>query len=240
VSNGTVCLAYVHPNEVAHSWHLSVMDLLMHDIGHDQRIVRGGFLAMRFGSGGIVAARNEVAAKFLERDAEWLFWVDTDMGFAADTVDRLLDAADPTERPIVGGLCFAQHEYTTDGMGGFRTRPRPTLYRWAKTSEGQQGFSAWEDYPRGELTQVAGTGSACILIHRDVLAKVADQYGPAWYSRMQLPDTGQLLSEDLSFCAKAVACGFPIHVDTRVKTSHLKPIWLSENDYSVNAERKGA
>lgn len=48
---------------------------------------------------------------------------------------------------------------------------------------------------------------------------------------MQNPDTGQLLSEDLSFCAKAVACGFPVHVDTRVNTSHLKPIWLSEDDY---------
>lgn len=62
--------------------------------------------------------------------------------------------------------------------------------------------------------QVAATGSACILIHGDVLTKVAEAYGPAWYARMRNPDTGQLLSEDLSFCAKAVACGFPVHVDT--------------------------
>lgn len=230
MSDGTVCLAYVHPNEVAHSWHLSMMDLLMYDAAHAQRIVRGGFLAMRCGTGGLITARNDVAASFLQRDAEWLFWIDTDMGFAADTVDRLIAAADRAERPIVGGLCFAQHEYATDGLGGFRTRPRPTLYRWAKTGE-QAGFAAWEDYPRDELVEVAATGSACLLIHRDVLVKVAEQYGPAWYARMQNPDTGQLLSEDLSFCAKAVACGFPIHVDTRVKTSHLKPIWLSEADY---------
>lgn len=104
------------------------MDMLAWDVSHEQRVMRGGFLAMRCGTGGIVTARNEVAARFLERDAEWLLWVDTDMGFTADTADRLLAAADPTERPIVGALCFAQHEYATDGMGGFRTRPRPTLY----------------------------------------------------------------------------------------------------------------
>lgn len=231
--DGSVCLAYVHSNEVAHSWHLSVMDLLAYDIGHEQRVMRGGFLAMRCGTGGIVSARNETAAMFLKGDAEWLLWVDTDMGFAPDTADRLLASADPVERPIVGGLCFAQQEYAPDGMGGFRTRPSPTLYQWAQTGDERQGFTAWLDYPRDELTQVAATGSACILIHRDVFTKVADQYGPAWYARMTNPTTSQLLSEDLSFCAKAVACGYPIHVDTRVKTSHLKPVWLGERDYAV-------
>ena len=231
MSDGSVCLAYVHSNEVAHSWHLSVTDLLMYDLGHAQRIIRGGFLAMRCGTGGIVSARNAVAAQFLDRDAEWLFWIDTDMGFTADTVDRLLASADPQERPVGGGLCFAQHEYATDGMGGFRTRARPTLYQWATDADEHAGFAAWEDYPRDDLARVAATGSACILIHRDVLIKVGEQYGPAWYTRMTVPSTGQLLSEDLAFCAKAAACGFPIHVDTRVKTSHLKPIWLAEDDY---------
>lgn len=235
-TTGTVCLAYVHANEVAHSWHLSTMDLLMYDAAHAQRIVRGGFLAMRCGTGGLIAARNEVAATFLKRDAEWLWWVDTDMGFTADTVDRLVAAADPVDRPIVGGLCFAQHEYATDGLGGFRTRPRPTLYRWANL-DGQSGLAVWEDYPRDELVEVSATGSACILIHRTVLEKIASTYGPVWYSRVQNPDTGQLLAEDLSFCMRALELGFRVHVDTRVKTSHLKPIWLAEDDYL--AARRG-
>lgn len=231
MKEGTVCLAYVHSEQVAHSWHRSVMDLLAHDVAHDQALVRGGFMAMRYATGGIVEARNQAAATFLEGQAEWLLWVDTDMGFAADSLTRLLAAADATERPILGGLCFSWREYATDGLGGFRTKPVPTLYRWVKADAEQQGFTAWLDYPRDEVVEVAATGSAFILIHRDVLAKIAEAYGPNWYARMTNPTTGQLLSEDLSFCAKAVACGYPVHVDTRIKTSHMKTLWVGEDDY---------
>lgn len=230
-TDGSVCMAYVHSDEVAHSWHRSVVDLLGYDLAHSQRVLRGGFSATHCGTGGLVAARNDTTARFLDGEAEWLFWVDTDMGFAPDTVDRLIAAAHPTDRPVVGGLCFSQHALTPDGMGGFRFRPSPTLYRWATTEDGREGFSAWLDYPRDQVVQVAGTGSACILIHRDVLTKVAAEHGPHWYSRMTNPTTGQLVSEDLSFCARVAGCGFPIHVDTAVKTTHLKPIWLSETDY---------
>lgn len=236
----TVTIAYIHPNEVAHSWHACLIDLIGHDIAHHQRIVRGGWLAMRCGTGGIVEARNQTVERFLtERDSDWLWWIDTDMGFAADTVDRLRYHAHPDERPIVGALCFSQRELSLDGMGGYRCVPCPTLFRWAQVGDGQEGFTAWIDYPRDQMVQVAGTGSACLLIHRSVLEKVQAEHGPNWYTPMINPTTGQKLSEDLSFCAKAVACGFPIHVHTGVKTTHLKALWLSEADYDrhLTAER---
>jgi hypothetical protein len=61
--------------------------------------------------------------------------------------------------------------------------------------------------------------------------------GPHWYSRLTNPTTGQLLSEDLSFCARAVQADFPIHVDTSVKTTHMKTQWVSEADYRWAASR---
>ncbi|MGW5259685.1 hypothetical protein ACWEQG_01840 [Microbispora sp. NPDC004025] len=231
VAAGSACLAYVHAEEVAHSWHLSVVGMLGYDMAHQQRLLRGGFLAMRCGTGGIVEARNQTVRRFLDGDAEWLFWLDTDMGVGEDVLDRLIASADPVERPIIGALCFAQQEYAPDGMGGYRTRACPTLYRWLEAGDGRQGFTAWRDYPRDELVEVAATGSACLVIHRSVLVVVGERYGPNWYGRMTNPSTGQLLSEDLSFCARAVQCGYPIHVDTRVKTSHLKPVWLAEEDF---------
>jgi hypothetical protein len=228
----TACLAYVHGHEVAYSWHQSVMGLLGYDLANHQRLLRGGYLGMRYGTGGIVDARNATVAQFLQGAGEWLFWTDTDMGFAEDTLDRLIAAADPQTRPIVGALCFALQEYALDGLGGHRTRPCPTLYRWAQVGDGRQGFTAWLDYPREQLVEVAGTGSACIVIHRQVLAAVAEKYGPNWYSRMANPTTSQLLSEDLAFCARAVTCGFPVFVDTRVKTTHLKQVWVGEDTYT--------
>lgn len=227
-----VAVAYVHPNEVAHSWHSCYVNLLGHDLTAHQRVLRGGFVATRCGTGGIVEARNKAVEQFLSDDAaDWLWWIDTDMGFAPDTVDRLMAAADPDERPIVGALCFSQREVEADGMGGYRCQPCPTLYQWAQVGDDRQGFTAWLDYPADTLTQVAATGSACILIHRTVLEKLAAEHGPNWYSRLLNPSTGQLLSEDLSFCARSGAAGLPVFVDTSVKTSHLKPIWLAEGDY---------
>lgn len=227
-------LAYVHDAEVAYSWHQSVVELIGYDLGNRRRIINGGFLAVRYGTGGIVDARNEVAGRFLSSDAEWLFWVDTDMGFAPDTVDRLIAAADPVERPVVGALCFAQRETQVDGMGGFRCEPVPTLYRWAQIDDGRYGFTPWFDYPRDEVVPVAATGSACIVVHRSAMQAVVDETGPAPYSRMANPTTGQMIGEDLAFCARLGSVGIPVHVDTSVRTTHLKRLWLAEGDYDAH------
>ena len=231
VDGGSVLLGYVHGNEVAHSWHLSLLDLVKWDASHEGRVMRGGFMAMRHGTGGIVQARNDVALQFLQRsDAEWLFWIDTDMGFAPSTVDRLVAAADPDTRPVMGGLCFVSKEVELDGLGGFRVTPVPTLYRWATLGEDIRGFEPWKDYPRNQVVPIDATGSACILIHRSALQAVFDKFG-TFYSRIPNEGTGQLLSEDLSLCVRLAALEIPIHADTSVKTTHFKPQWVQEADF---------
>lgn len=233
--NEAVTVAYVHQNEVTYSWHHSMVELVGYDMSTSGRIMAGGYISMRCGSDGLVEARNRAVRHFLEdRPADWLWWVDTDMGFAPDTIERLLEAADPAERPVVGGLCFSMRETESDEMGGWHTAPTPTVFDWAKidTADGeQQGFAVRWDYPSDTLTQVAGTGSACILIHRSVFERLADKFGPIWYNRVPNTTTGQLLSEDLSFCLRAGAANIPVHVHTGVRTTHQKPVWLAEQDY---------
>jgi hypothetical protein len=230
-----VALAYVHGTSVSHSWHSSVLNLLNHDAGSAQRIIRGGWIAFRYGTGGIVEARNRTAAQFLESDTPWLFWIDTDMGFAPETVDRLASQAHETHRPIVGALCFAQRETGTDGMGGFHTKPVPTLYDWHTNPDGTSGFVPRWDYERDSMQRVAATGSACLVIHRSVFEAISEHYGPGqWYTPMTNPTTGQHISEDLAFCARAEVVGKPVHVHTGVKTSHDKSIWLSEDQYLMH------
>lgn len=228
-----VCVAYVHSDEVAHSWHLSLIELVGWDFAHHGRVVRGGWLAMSYAaSGGLVAARSDTIRQFLaDRDADWLFWVDTDMGIAPDTIDSLLEVADPVERPIVGGLCFAQKDTDSDGLGGYRTEPRVTIFDWVQDGQGRGTFMGRTRYPVNAVVQCAGTGSACILIHRSVLEKMAAEFGPAWYERIPNPITGGMFGEDLSFCMRAQALGIPLFVHTGVKTSHLKHQWLQEQDY---------
>lgn len=222
-----VTVGYVHDVEVAYSWHSSMVDLIGHDLSNHQRVIRGGWIGVRYGTGGIVGARNMVVERFLADDrADWLFWIDTDMGFAQDTVDRLMAAADPSERPIVGALCFANRETHGDGMGGFRTKPVPTVYYWGSNGE-QSGFQAVASYPDDELLRCDATGSACVLVHRSAFEAI----GGNWYNPVANPDSGQPMGEDLSFCVRAGAARVPVHVHTGIRTTHLKRVWLSHEDF---------
>lgn len=205
--------------------------LLGYDQGNHARVWRGGFVDMRMGTDGLVDSRNKAVRIFLEKeDSNWLFWIDTDMGFGPDIIDRLYEAADPVERPIVGALCFANIEGKVDGYGGWETTALPTVYDWAHDN-GAEGFAARWDYPRDTVTQVAGTGSAAILIHRSVFERIEAEFGPVWYNRAPNKSMGTLFSEDLSFCIRANAVGAPVYVHTGVPTTHAKTVWIGPDHY---------
>lgn len=227
----SVAVAYVHQDEVHYSWHHSMTQLLAYDGANNGRIWQGGYVAIRGGTDGLAEARNTAVREFLaDSAAHWLWWIDTDMGFAPDTVDQLFAAADPVERPVVGALCFANREVENDGMGGRRSVAAPVIMRWTHDGD-EAGFDTRWDYPAGTLVRCDGVGAACVLIHRSVFEKVAEQYGPNWYSRARNPSTGAMISEDLSFCVRMMSLEVPVHVHTGVGTTHAKRIWLGEEDY---------
>lgn len=230
---GAATLAYVHDTRVSYSWHQSVQDMVAWDLTHEGRLIRGGRIAMRCGTGGLVGARNAVAKGFLdETDSEWLFWTDTDMGFEGDSLDRLLAVADPKGAPIVGGLCYAWRERVPDGMGGYRSAAAPTIFDWVKVEGGTvKGYQSRNSYPVNTMMRCGGTGSAFIVIHRSVLERVREEAGDAWYDQLRNPDTGDLISEDLSFCMRATALDFPVHVHTGIRATHHKELWVGEPDF---------
>lgn len=227
-----VCVAYVHGQEVAHSWHASLMALIAHDVANKQRVIGGGWLATKYGTGGIVSARNDTARQFTHQmpGIDWLMWLDTDMGFEADSIDRLMEVADPETAPIVGGLCFMMREVGVDGIGGMLVQPAPTIFNWYDNGE-HQGFTVSKDYPRDQMIPCAATGSAFVLIHKSVFQKIEAEYGPTWYSPIFNSSINTWISEDLSLCTRANALEIPIHVHTGIKTSHLKSLWLDERVY---------
>jgi hypothetical protein len=231
--DGAVTVAYVHSNDCSMSWHHSLMEMVNYDMGNQGRIMRGGWAAIHAGTGGLVEARNMAVEAFLkDRIGEWLYWTDTDMGFEPDTVDRLFQAADALERPIVGALCYALREYEPDGMGGHKTGLAPTIYDWTIDGE-HKGFAVRWRYSKNTLTRCSGTGSACVLIHRSVFEKIEKEFGPIWYERIRNPTTDQLIGEDLSFCMRAGKLDIPVFVHTGVKASHAKLQWLAEENYDA-------
>lgn len=230
---GKVLVAYLHnAHDVQHSFHHCLTSLVNYDAAHRQRLfASAGPLMMRCGTDGLVEARNKVMAHFLDQTVEeWLWSVDTDMGFPADVVDRLIDSADPVKRPVVGALCFGLRLGQPDGLGGYLTEPFPTIYGWSQDKSGMMGFRAAIDYAQHSLIQVAGTGAACLLVHRSVAEKIRAEDGDTWFDPVRYPD-GRFLSEDLSFCYRVAKAGFPVFVNTAVKTTHAKQIWVGEQQF---------
>lgn len=235
VKPGSVALGYVFDEQPSMSWHLSMMALVDWDRAKfdpnphfdRSRFIPQYSLGQKCGTDALAAARNDVVRRFLKTEAEWLFWLDTDMGFAPDILDKLLSVADPTERPIVGGLCFMQSHTSQDGMGGFRCYPQVTIFDW-KEGLGQRFLQSRTTYPVNSVVDCDGTGSACVVVHRSVFEKIHKEYGHNWYTRMTNDSTGVLVGEDLSFCIRAEN---RVSVYTAAKTSHLKNLWLSEEDF---------
>lgn len=236
---GTVVTGLLDNGGWAACFGLSYRDLSLADVLGPQQIIRVGGKELRkvCGSGGIAAGRNEVAREFLDStDGEWLWFVDTDMGFASDTVARLVKSADRELRPVVGALCFC---LLGDGHGDLyaeRFLVQPTLYAYTDTGD-EVGFQPLPNYAADQVVEVAGTGAACLLIHRAVLEAVRIKYGDAWFDPIVHP-TGnhgkpRTFSEDLSFCVRVAGIGAPVHVDTAVKTTHHKGgIYLDEEMFA--------
>jgi hypothetical protein len=251
-----VTVAYVHDNEYSGSFHASFVSLLMWDAGSNRYLLHDdGQLATRKGTDALPEARDLTARRFLDSNSEWLLWIDSDMGFAPDSLDALMQVAHPDERPVVGGLCFASREYATDGMGGHRARPKPTIYQNRATCRhpecpgptverglcpqhlgdddddlpGTQRMVAADWYPANRIITCDATGSAFLLIHRSAVRRVMEKFGTC-YGR--IPDVdGKLRGEDVSFCVRLRELGIPVLIHTGVRTTHYKPQWIAEEDF---------
>jgi len=237
---GSVVPAFLDPDHVSTCFALAYRDLCVRDALTSQRIYRpgGGEHRALTGAGGIATNRNKAARAFLAGSGEWLWFIDTDMGFADDTVDRLVNSADPRDRPVMGALCFAALRPKGRAPHPLRAQRyliQPTVYGWVD-EDGEVGVRPILDYPRDTIVECSATGAACLLIHRSALEAVRDRYGEAWFDPAVHP-TGlkgkpRTFSEDLSFCVRLAACDIPVHVDTSVKTTHEKGfLYLDEESF---------
>lgn len=247
-----VCIGVPHLNDGGWNFIESTLRMIAYDkqhgdhLMHNSGLMNAGALAAVWGrSMELSHARNTATAAFLASDADWLLWIDTDIGFEPDALEKLLDAADPQERPIVGGLCFIEGDYSHDLHGGLRSSLAPTLYDWAwvEPRSGMPGAykmitrTEWSD---DKVTRVGATGCGLLLTHRSVYERIAEwtaTQGPdvppqIWFERIPGPD-GERCGEDVSFCLRAHQIGVPILVHTGVTTTHQKSVWYGPADYRM-------
>lgn len=230
-----VVIAHLHPGEVATSFQQSVTNTTIHDQGLHRRLQgeggRLGLISTQQGAGRIERGRNDATAMFLEghTDADLLMFVDSDMGWDFDAVERLAEIvdSDPARYPIVGGLCIGVKPVGLGPEQAMEIEEFPTIYRWSDGPPG--GFDPAYVYPRDRLVECSATGAAFVMIHRRALEVLYDGHGPHWWD--PVTRDGITFGEDLSFCLRAKDAGLPVHVHTGIRTSHKKEAWKTESTY---------
>jgi len=211
----------------------------------ERRFVRpGGGTIMVISGPRVAETRSRIVDTFLTSEhlapAEWLVMIDSDMTFRPEDVFRLLDTAHPTERPIVGALCFAGLSPQT---------MYPTIYNLVREDDGRFATGQIHDYPRDQVVKVGATGAAFLVVHRRVFEAMLrphpEGFGTLpngtpnvypWFVEGHVDAHGRPFGEDISFCIRANALGFPIHVDTRVKVGHHKGWIMDEALYDATKD----
>lgn len=197
------------------------VQFLLEMLGHDSLITR---------------SRNTLLARFLARpEATHILFVDADIGFEPEQLDRML----AFDQPLVAGMypLKVQHwDAATSArlQAGETPATAPLLY----VGEPCQGAEAER---RGEFVTGRHAGTGFMLIRRDAVERMVaaypetryrgiDAYAPgaaqdspqyALFDCLISRETGQYMSEDWTFCERWRSLGGRVWLDTLGRLTHV-------------------
>lgn len=165
---------------------------------------RAGDTKIGFEVGSLVYnARNNLARQALKEEADWVLWLDSDMVFAPDTLQRMLKVCTENDIDFLTALCFRRKPPYT-----------PCLFDRLDKVEKGASYTSLLSVPEG-LFKVGGCGFAGVLMSTDVLISV----GARFNGRLFDPMDG--FGEDVSFCWRARQCGYDIWCDSSIEFGHV-------------------
>lgn len=170
-------------------------------------------LAMKSGSL-IYTSRNSLAMMAIQMDADFVFWLDSDMVFKSDTLARMMDTLKKNDLDILTGLYFR------------RVPPySPVLFDKLEQNGEITEFSEFNKIP-DELFEVGGCGFGCVLMKTDVFFDVQSKFGNMFAPR---GNNG----EDVAFCIRARECGYKIYCDPSIVCGHVGYSVIDDQFYRV-------
>ena len=167
----------------------------------------------------IYNSRNYLATAAVKMEADYVLWLDSDMVFSSDVLQRLWQDRDKGD--IITGVYYR------------RVEPyKPVLFSKLEIENDQCQWDGYDDFPQDKLFEVAGCGFGCVLTPTNVFVDVINKFG-----NMFSPLAG--VGEDLSFCWRARQCGYNIVADPSIQLGHVGHYVIDRGFYDVYAKAKG-
>ena len=161
-------------------------------------------------------ARNGLASQAIDRGFDRVLWLDSDMMFSPDLLQRL-------SKDIDAGMDMVCALYTTR-----RTPIKPAIFSEISVQLNDDGTAkpiakTYHDYPKDSVFEVEACGFGGVMLKTSLLKEVKDKYG--------LPFSPILgFGEDISFCMRVKELGKKVYCDSRVKMGHIGTRVFSEAD----------
>lgn len=153
----------------------------------------------------IYDSRNILSLYAIENGYDNVLWLDSDMLFPPDTLQRL----ESHNVDMVTGLYVRRHEPVVPVI--YDTIEEPMRNADGKLTKNIRPYT---NYPHDSFFPVAGCGFGCVLTSVKLLKDVWDHFGPAFS-----PFTWA--GEDLSFCYRVNMLGYQIYCDSTVSCGHI-------------------
>ena len=165
----------------------------------------------------IYDSRNSFCKQAISANVDYVLWLDSDMTFPADTLERMVKHMEDG-RDIVTGLYFR------------RRRPfSPVLYKELVGGD-EPRWTEFDKLPaEGELFEVAGCGMGCCMMRKDILVDVALNY-KTWFTPIEH------FGEDLAFSLRARELGYKMWCDPTIKLGHIGQVIVNETAWLASEE----
>lgn len=158
-------------------------------------------LAMKMGTL-IYTSRHNLANMALEMNADYIFWMDSDMTFPQDALLRMIDTLEKNDLDILTGLYYRRvYPYT------------PVLFDRLEMRGNICSWSEFKELPEG-LFEIGGCGFGCLLTKTDVFLDGLGRFGNMF---TPIGNNG----EDIAFCVRARELGYKIMCDPSVECGHV-------------------
>ena len=160
-------------------------------------------------------AREKIAEDILNWGADYLLFLDSDMGnIPADLLLKLIKH----DKDIVCATFFKR-----------KSPFSPCVYRYDAFIK---KFRPLEEFHKG-LVEIDGCGMAATLIKTEIFKKLSQP----WFGEVVLGNSR--FGEDLSFCYRAREAGFRIFCDTDTLIKHIgDEVLIGEEEYLQELERR--
>ena len=170
-----------------------------------------GDCVVSFNVGSLVyTSRNKLAQTAIQMDTDYIFWLDSDMVFNPDILERMMNTMQEKKLDILSGLYFRRvPPYTA------------VLFDKLEIVDGKCEFTNFDEVPQ-EMFKAGGVGFGCVLMKTDVAFDVYSEY-------LDMFSPIASVGEDLSFCWRARQCGYDIWVDPSVKLGHVGHCVVTED-----------